>query len=236
MCPLSQIIERYHDQQAENEWERMDRHRTESAVTLRALTEHLAPPPARVLDCGSGPGRYAIELARRGYSVTVFDLSAEFLRLAQENAAEAGVALQGCEQGGASAALHGVPISVGGLELAMDTESAHRFQTRFGDHSVELVALRENRLYRSHFGRFEIDGVAVEVMDHLHRHEVGEWAPAATTTEARVDPEGVPVCVSWLEEEILAYIRRGRLERAAHFLPYCDPSRLSALLRRKQAS
>ena len=47
------------------------------------------PPPARVLDCGGGPGRYAVELARWGYDVTLFDLSAGNLALAREKAAEA---------------------------------------------------------------------------------------------------------------------------------------------------
>jgi len=66
---------------------------------LRALQEHLPAPPARVLDCGGGPGRYSIELARRGYGVTLFDLSPECLRLAQSKAQEAGVHLEGFEQG-----------------------------------------------------------------------------------------------------------------------------------------
>ena len=46
-----------------------------------------------ILDCGGGPGRYAIELARQGYEVVLFDLSAGNLALAREKAAEAGVAL-----------------------------------------------------------------------------------------------------------------------------------------------
>jgi len=46
---------------------------------------------ARLLDCGGGPGRYAVELARRGYRVTLFDLSEGNLALAREKAAEAGV-------------------------------------------------------------------------------------------------------------------------------------------------
>ena len=40
----------------------------------------------------------------------------------------------------------------------------------------------------------------------------------------------MPVRVSWLEEETLAYIRRGRLDRAALCLPRCDRGRLLALL------
>lgn len=45
----------------------------------------------RLLDIGCGTGRHAIELARRGYPVTGFDLSEGQLRLAREKAAAAGV-------------------------------------------------------------------------------------------------------------------------------------------------
>jgi len=51
-----------------------------------------------------------------------------------------------------------------------------------------------------------------------------------------VDLDGVAVRVSWLEEETLAYIRRGRLERAARCLLRCDPDRLLALLRGELAT
>jgi S-adenosylmethionine-dependent methyltransferase len=94
--------QRLYDAQPQHEWERMERHRTEFAVTLRALHEHLPAPPAHVLDCGGGPGRYSIELAQRGYEVTLFDLSPECLRLAQSKAQEAGVRLAGIEQGTAT--------------------------------------------------------------------------------------------------------------------------------------
>lgn len=45
----------------------------------------------RILDIGCGTGRHAIELARRGYRVTGFDISEGQLRRAREKAAEAGV-------------------------------------------------------------------------------------------------------------------------------------------------
>jgi len=47
----------------------------------------------RILDIGCGTGRHAIELARRGYRVTGFDLSESQLRRAREKAAEAGVSV-----------------------------------------------------------------------------------------------------------------------------------------------
>ena len=47
----------------------------------------------RVLDLGCGTGNHAIPLARRGYSVSGVDLSAEMLEVAGRKAAEAGVEL-----------------------------------------------------------------------------------------------------------------------------------------------
>jgi hypothetical protein len=147
---------------------------------------------------------------------------------------EAGVAYK--VVGGAAAALHGVPLPVNDLDIETDAEGAYRFQSLFADHVVEPVALRENETYRSHFGRFDFDGVVVEVMGDLQRREGERWVPTAATTETTVDLDGVPVRVSWLEEEVLAYIRRKRLDRAAQCLPHCDPDRLLALLRGEQVT
>ena len=51
----------------------------------------MPPPPARILDVGSGPGRYAIRLKQRGYSVAIADVSRKCLQLAEEKAAREGV-------------------------------------------------------------------------------------------------------------------------------------------------
>jgi len=102
LLSTSEYIARAYDANSEREWARLERHRTEFALTLRALRQHLPPPPARVLDCGGGPGRYAIELAGLGYAVTLFDLSAACLRLAREKAAAAGVTLAAYEHGTAT--------------------------------------------------------------------------------------------------------------------------------------
>ena len=425
-------IERAYDQQPEREWERLERHRTEFAVTMRAFAEHLPTPPARVLDCGGGPGRYTIELCRQGYEVILFDLSSGCLNLAKTKATEARVILRGYERGtatdlsrfpddtfdavllmgplyhllkrenrlraltearrvlksggslfaafisryaahrwaaahepawtlerpeladtilttgilpprgetgtafaahfahpreivpllqdagfevvdvlgaeglvsmieenvnalqgeawefwaglnyrvaadpsihgcvehllavaikprwravlrqiaqelneagasykvvgGTAVALHGAQVPVNDLDLEMDAADAYDFQQAFADHTVEPVALRESEIYRSHFGRFDFDGFAVEVMGALCRREASDWVPTATQTETTVDLDGVPVRVPWLEEETLAYIRRGRLDRAAQCLPLCDHGRLLELLRGTRAT
>lgn len=45
-----------------------------------------------VIDVGCGPGRHAIELARRGINVIGLDISREFIRVARDMAVSAGVA------------------------------------------------------------------------------------------------------------------------------------------------
>ena len=73
-------------------------------------------------------------------------------------------------------------------------------------------------------------------MGDLHRREGGGWVRTMAATETTVDLDGVPVRVPWLEEEALAYVRRGRLGRAGECLPHCDHGRLLALLRGEQAA
>ncbi len=68
-------------------------------------------------------------------------------------------------------------------------------------------------------------------MADLEWREGERWIPITTATATRVAVEGVLVSVAWAEEEFLATIRRGRLDRAAFVLPHLDRGRLVALLR-----
>ncbi len=95
-------VEAFYDRSPDYEWNRLERHRMEFAVTMRALLDFLPPPPAAILDIGGGPGRYAIALTRQGYRVTLFDLSANNLIFAAEQARLAGVSLAGFEHGTAT--------------------------------------------------------------------------------------------------------------------------------------
>jgi ubiquinone/menaquinone biosynthesis C-methylase UbiE len=71
---------------ASYEWDRLVQdpyHSLEFRATMAALEEHL-PPTGRVLDAGGGPGRYAIELCRRGYTVVLLDCSENCIALARD--------------------------------------------------------------------------------------------------------------------------------------------------------
>jgi len=69
----------YYDRHAGREWQRLDQdayHSLEFRGTMACLEGHL-PGQGLLLDIGGGPGRYAIELCRRGYEVTLRDISPE---------------------------------------------------------------------------------------------------------------------------------------------------------------
>ena len=76
----------------EREWDRLDKTlpgRVKLAVHRKVLSEHVRPG-MRVLDVGSGPGRFAIEIARMGATVTLVDLSDVQLDLARARIVEQG--------------------------------------------------------------------------------------------------------------------------------------------------
>ena len=62
--------------------------RKESAAIAHWLVERGILPGASILDAGCGTGRYAIELARRGYSVHGVDLSPELVEVARQSVRE----------------------------------------------------------------------------------------------------------------------------------------------------
>jgi SAM-dependent methyltransferase len=410
----------------DREWQRNTRHRTEFALTKLALSDHLPPPPARILDCGGGPGYYAIALSQQGYQVTLFDLSSELLALAREKASAVGVNLENYEQGtatdlsryqdstfdavllmgplyhlldvgerlqalseayrvvkpgapvfaafigryaghrdaaahypenacthpeiydtiaesgllpprkdesvgfvayfahpseieplcrqaglevvtllglegvvsmqekeinalegacweqwvrinyaiahdpailggvehilavckkpswrdvlktialvlnknniaykvvgGTSLALRGLKIPVNDIDIEMAVEDVYRFENIYQDYVVDEVQLRETENWRSYMGRFDVNGVPIEIMGGLNRRVNQAWTPSFLSTEDTVLIDGVPIPVLELEEEVLAYLRRGKLDRAALALPYCSAERFGTLL------
>lgn len=78
-------VRTYYTSCVRKEWRRLVQdayHRLEFQTTLHFLEEHL-PQTGLILDAGGGPGRYTIELARRGYQVVLLDMTPANLEFAR---------------------------------------------------------------------------------------------------------------------------------------------------------
>ncbi len=86
-------VQMYYDRTVQEEWQRLDRHKMEFAITCSILDQWIVNP-SRVLDIGGGPGRYSLYLSRNGHEVTLLDLSHKALEFAQEQANREGLQLK----------------------------------------------------------------------------------------------------------------------------------------------
>ncbi|GGG72849.1 class I SAM-dependent methyltransferase [Paenibacillus radicis (ex Gao et al. 2016)] len=73
-----------------DEWGRLDREPLEFIVNMHYMMKYM-PPAGKVLDNGAGPGKYAMELAKRGHQVTLTDLTPKMVDTAREKAKEFGL-------------------------------------------------------------------------------------------------------------------------------------------------
>lgn len=81
---MSEVVRQYYDEQVPIEWARLERpYRQFEWVTTLHLIDRYFPPNGRVVDIGGGPGRYTVELVRRGYETTLVDLSADAVAFAR---------------------------------------------------------------------------------------------------------------------------------------------------------
>ena len=78
-----QAVRMYYEQY--DEWARMDSASGQiEFMRSMGVLEQWLPEQARVLDIGGGPGRYAVELARRGHRVSLVDLCSHHIEMARE--------------------------------------------------------------------------------------------------------------------------------------------------------
>lgn len=90
---ISDIAAMY-DREPEKEHTRLERHQLEFDLTWRYLEQFLptCPTPGgaagSILEIGAASGRYTLPLARRGYTLTAVDLSANLLEMCRQRLAE----------------------------------------------------------------------------------------------------------------------------------------------------
>ena len=90
---INRVVKEWFTKTASYEWRRLKQnpyHEIEFFVTMHFLIKYL-PEKGLILDAGGGLGRYTIELAKRGYDLTLLDLAPEMLKMAERKIRRAGV-------------------------------------------------------------------------------------------------------------------------------------------------
>lgn len=87
---VSDIAELY-SSNPEGEHSRLELHQLEYDLTWRYLDQYL-PSQGAILEVGAATGRYTLELAKRGYMLTVVDLSAALIEKCRKNLVDEGLA------------------------------------------------------------------------------------------------------------------------------------------------
>jgi S-adenosylmethionine-dependent methyltransferase len=82
---MSEIVKSYYDDNSEYEWERLNKpySKIEFCSTMYLIDKYF-PKKGSIIDIGSGPGRYSIELLKKGYKVSLFELSQNELNIAKD--------------------------------------------------------------------------------------------------------------------------------------------------------
>ena len=89
----NELVKTFYTDHVRQEWRRLVKnayHRMEFETTLHYLEKYL-PDRGLVLDAGGGPGRYTIELARRGYDMVLLDFTPANLTFARRQIKRAGL-------------------------------------------------------------------------------------------------------------------------------------------------
>jgi ubiquinone/menaquinone biosynthesis C-methylase UbiE len=82
---VEKLVKEWYRKTADYEWKRLKQdayHKLEFIVTMHFLEKYL-PKDGLILDAGGGPGRYTIELAKKGYDMVLLDLVKELLEVAK---------------------------------------------------------------------------------------------------------------------------------------------------------
>ncbi|MGL5440473.1 MAG: class I SAM-dependent methyltransferase [Filifactoraceae bacterium] len=83
---MSEVVKKHYNENAIKEWDRLNNpySNIEFQTTLHMIEQYFNKN-GDILDIGSGPGKYSLELLKKGNRVTLYDLSIEELKLAKEN-------------------------------------------------------------------------------------------------------------------------------------------------------
>lgn len=118
--------------------------------------------------------------------------------------------------GSSNLALQGVAVPESDIDIATDKEGAYAIEELLAEFLIQPVEYSESEQFRSHFGRFLIEGIEVEVMGELEvldKH-IDRWVHVSDASFAtKFSNNEITIPVMELAHEIKFYKIRGENEK-----------------------
>ena len=118
--------------------------------------------------------------------------------------------------GSTNLALQGVNIEAHDIDILTTEKDVFKIEKILNQYITKSVRYTENGFFKSYFGKFQINGVKVEIMANLQTKQKGtNWS-----NKARLDKriyikyKNLTLPVIPLLEEYKAYVKMGRVETA----------------------
>lgn len=115
-------------------------------------------------------------------------------------------------RGTASLVLQGIQMKVADIDVVGDEEAALACNDLLAEYLVEEVAFKESEKFKSFFGKFEIEGIPVEVMGEWQIKDTkGRWSEPFNASQRKlISFSEREVYVTLIEEELAVFAKMGR--------------------------
>jgi hypothetical protein len=130
--------------------------------------------------------------------------------------------------GSTSFALQGLAVTPHDIDIQTDAPGAYAIERHFSTYVTQPVAFSAAQNIRSHFGRFTINGLVVEVMGDIQKRQAdGPWEPSVPLKRYinYIVYQEMRLPVLSLAYEHQAYLMLGRIERARMIEEYLQQHR-----------
>lgn len=119
---------------------------------------------------------------------------------------------QYCIRGTASLVLQNIDMKVADIDIICDASTAMLANELFKDYLVDLVSYKISDKFKSYFGKFLINGIAVEFMGNWQiKHKDGTWSEIFDGSNFNTTiVNGNIVKVSKIEDELKMFLLMGR--------------------------
>ncbi len=118
--------------------------------------------------------------------------------------------------GSFSFAIRGLDTNIRDIDIQTDSYGAYEFEKIFIKYVIKKVKLKTSEKIKSHFGKFKINNIDVEIMGDLEKKANEKWLapPNLNDLKEYVNFNNMQIPVLPLEYEYKAYIELGRIEKA----------------------